>query len=177
MSKKRRVLTEEEQSLWNRIIQKINPLSHEKKYVKVQEPKPKLPLRKKQIPITLENHHPVKSDYSKSTHRIERVRKIKIDARLDLHGMTLKQAEQKLIRFLITCQQNRYLWVLVITGKGKPKTEYDHPLHTSPKSTLRDKVPQWLDDSALRTVVSAYTAAKPQDGGSGALYVRLKKLK
>lgn len=98
------------------------------------------------------------------THKIMRVSKIVIEGRIDLHGLTKDQAQQQVQFFLMNAQIQRKIWVLVITGKGQPEVSV----------TLRGLVPGWLD--AL-PYVSGYAPAKPADGGDGALYVRLKKLR
>lgn len=98
------------------------------------------------------------------TRKIIRVSKIVIEGRIDLHGLTKDQAQQKLQFFLMNAQIQRKNWVLVITGKGRPEVSM----------TLRSLVPGWLDSLPY---VSGYAPAKPVDGGDGALYVRLKKLR
>lgn len=98
------------------------------------------------------------------TRKIMRVTKIVIEGRIDLHGLTKDQAQQKLQFFLMNAQIQRKTWVLVITGKGRPEASL----------TLRSLVPGWLDNLPY---VSGYAPAKPVDGGDGALYVRLKKLR
>ena len=178
MSRKKRDLTEEEKFLWDQIAQKINPLPKNKKRKAPDLITPYLPLRKKPEsfvflqPQTLTQEH-----IASPSHRIQRVRNVKIDGRIDLHGLTLEQARLKLAKFLISCQERRDLWVLVITGKGRQKPNHGESGHVPPKKTLRDQVPLWLEDPVLHSVVSAYATAKTQDGGNGALYVRLKRLK
>jgi DNA-nicking Smr family endonuclease len=177
MSRKRRNLTDEEQSLWNRVAQKVKPLPKDQKRITSEPPSPYRPLRKKPaFSLPAEEHSSSKSQHSQTNHRIQRVRKVEIEARLDLHGLTFEQARLRLAKFLIKAQENRYLWVLVITGKGKQRLVTEDYNETPPRRTLRDHVPRWLEEPFLHTVVSAYTTAKPQDGGSGALYVRLKRL-
>lgn len=178
MSRKPRNLTDEEQSLWDRVSQKIKPLSAEKKRVSRKPSASHPPLRKNpSLTIPPEALSSLKSHNHETSHRIQRIRKVQIDARLDLHGLKIEQARVKLAKFLISCQQNRCLWVLIITGKGKPKPQDEEPYHAPVRKTLREQVPQWLEEPFLHPVVSAYTTAKPQDGGSGALYVRLKRMK
>lgn len=98
------------------------------------------------------------------TRKIMRVTKVVIEGRIDLHGFTKDQAQQKLQFFLLNAQIQRKTWVLVITGKGRPEISL----------TLCSLVPKWLDNFPY---VSGYAPAKPADGGNGALYVRLKKLR
>jgi DNA-nicking Smr family endonuclease len=40
---------------------------------------------------------------------------------------------------------------------------------------LKSAVPRWLHEPALRPHVLAVTLARPRDGGSGALYLLLRK--
>jgi DNA-nicking Smr family endonuclease len=52
----------------------------------------------------------------------------------------------------------------VVTGKG---------LETG--GTLRHMVPRWLNEEPNRARVLAYSPAQPRHGGSGALYVLLRR--
>ncbi|MEX2479605.1 MAG: Smr/MutS family protein [Gammaproteobacteria bacterium] len=86
-----------------------------------------------------------------------------LEGELDLHGLTVVQARQRLADFLaLTCGQ-RQRCVRVIHGKG----------FSSPgmRPVLKPQVRHWLrqDDRVL-----AYTTAAANDGGSGALYVLLR---
>ncbi|MBM3468326.1 MAG: hypothetical protein FJX71_02695 [Alphaproteobacteria bacterium] len=185
MTRKRRELSDEEQSLWNLVARKIRPLLKHKKPASPPNPnrEHKPPIRAKKL------KHPISSillsepseGYSKKsskghlTRRTSHTKKISFQDRLDLHGLTLKEAQIHLKSFLIACQRHGYLWVLVITGKGRHqrKSESAHTHHSL--KTLQNCVPEWLDDPRYAPLVAAYGTAKPQDGGSGALYVRLKK--
>ncbi len=106
---------------------------------------------------------------------------IAIDARIDLHGMRQDEAHRVLRQFLISSRAQGCRWVLVITGKGsRQKQTYgydDRPFDAMPgpePGVLRQRVPQWLGEPDLRTIVVSYTRAGPQHGGSGALYVQLR---
>lgn len=182
MTRKRRDLTDDEQTLWDRITKAVKPLKSEKKHAKAHSPKIKTstcpPLRKQpSFSWPLEEPSRQKQS-SSSTHRIRRVRQVEVRARLDLHGYTHKQARKQLGQFLGRCQGYGYLWVLVITGKGRRHINKEEPYSsTSKRMALQDLVPQWLEEADFRPFVSAYTTAKPQDGGTGALYIRLKRLR
>lgn len=181
MTRKRRDLSEDEKTLWNHVAKKVVPLKAEKKCVTPSSPKIKAPVRPPLREEPSFAQAPEGSSVHKkppsSTHHIRRVRQVEIQARLDLHGYTREQARNQLGKFLTRCQGNGYLWVLVITGKGQRNLSGDEPYASTPRATLRNLVPQWLEEADFRSIVSAYTAAKPQDGGAGALYVRLKRLK
>lgn len=89
---------------------------------------------------------------------------VKIDARLDLHGFNAAQAQRKLTQFLSQARQSGYRCILVITGKG-----------VRGEGVLRSSVPDWLKRQPLCDLVLAMAQAKPSDGGSGALYVLLRR--
>ncbi|MDP6351169.1 MAG: Smr/MutS family protein [Alphaproteobacteria bacterium] len=92
---------------------------------------------------------------------------IAVDDVLDLHGMTQDMAHGALGRRLAAAQASGQRCVLVITGKG---TRPD-----GATGVLRTMVPRWLDEAPNRARVLAIHAAQPRDGGSGALYVLLRK--
>lgn len=100
----------------------------------------------------------------KSTRRRFAQGQMAIDSRLDLHGLTALQAERRLASFIDTAVRLEYRCVLVITGKGADGT-----------GVLRRLVPQWLKSSPLAPRVLAISAARPGDGGEGALYVLLRR--
>lgn len=100
-----------------------------------------------------------------------------VDAVLDLHGMRQHEAHERLRRFLHQSQFNHARLVLVVTGKGSsPSKSHDHTAgERHGKGVLRRLVPDWLKMPDLRPVVMGFEEAAPHQGGSGALYVRLRK--
>ena len=92
--------------------------------------------------------------------------KLPVEARLDLHGRTQVQAERALARFLADAQAAGLRNVLLITGKGGPGG-----------GVLRREVPRWLNQPPNRDRVVAITPAQPKDGGEGAFYLRIKRLR
>ena len=94
---------------------------------------------------------------------------MEIDACIDLHGMTQDQAHSALQKFIASSQDAGRRCALVITGKG-----YGPP---GGIGVLKQAVPRWLNEQPNRSRVLSFTHARPQDGGTGALYVYLKRLK
>lgn len=91
--------------------------------------------------------------------------RMEIDGRLDLHGMTQAEAHDALAVFLDRAEARGWRCVLVITGKG-----------TRPGGgVLRDAVPRWLNLPSHRARILSFGAARPKDGGDGALYVLLRR--
>ncbi len=100
-----------------------------------------------------------------------------IDARLDLHGMRQQDAYLALRRFLATCQASGFRHVLIITGKGESLSrEENRDFWTSEqRGVLRRLVPHWLAEPGMRLHVVSYTESALKHGGSGALYVTIRK--
>jgi len=87
-----------------------------------------------------------------------------IEAELDLHGLIVPEAREALSRFLRDCTLGGKRCVRVIHGKG---------LGAAGKlPVLKIKVNGWLRQ---KDCVLAFSSARPQDGGTGAVYVLLKK--
>jgi DNA-nicking Smr family endonuclease len=102
--------------------------------------------------------------------------RLRIDARLDLHGLRKSDAHAALRRFLRHCQAEGHRHVLVITGKGNAGAESERDFwQGEERGVLRRLVPHWLTDSECRSFVVSFTEAGPRHGGSGALYVTIRK--
>jgi DNA-nicking Smr family endonuclease len=111
-----------------------------------------------------------------------RMRKIatgrhEIEARLDLHGLRQSDAHRRLARFLHEAQGAGLSMVLVITGKGSARKSGHavDPYAREEPGIIRRAVPLWLDEPGLRALVVSCTPAHPRHGGSGALYVHIRK--
>ena len=89
-----------------------------------------------------------------------------IEGMLDLHGLTQEEAHRQLDGFLALSANAGRRCVLVITGKG---------VWRSDPGILREMVPRWLNETPNRARVLAIAAAQPRHGGSGALYILLKR--
>jgi DNA-nicking Smr family endonuclease len=106
----------------------------------------------------------------------ERLRKgqMAIEARLDLHGMTQDQAKAALISFIEGASHSGKRCVLVITGKGRTKAKSDEWWENQP-GILKQRVPQWFEESSIKPLILKAVPAKQKDGGDGALYVYLRR--
>lgn len=100
-----------------------------------------------------------------------------IDARLDLHGLRQQDAYFALRQFLARSQAAGHRHVLIITGKGeKAGAEYERDYWMSEqRGVLRRLVPQWLSEPDFRAMVVSYAESALKHGGSGALYVTLRR--
>jgi DNA-nicking Smr family endonuclease len=99
--------------------------------------------------------------------RADRLRRgqLAIEARIDLHGMTQAGAHARLAQFIGGAVAGGKRCVLVVTGIGRGES----------RGVLRDAVPRWLNEPALRPHVLGFDHAQLKDGGLGALYVLLRR--
>lgn len=87
-----------------------------------------------------------------------------VEATLDLHGLTAAEANDELYRFVQHSQTLGRQAVRVVHGKGHGSKE-QQPI-------LKAKINQWLREFP---VVLAFCSSRPQDGGTGAVDVLLRK--
>lgn len=84
---------------------------------------------------------------------------------LDLHGLTVAEARKELQAFLGECEAVGLRHIIIVHGKG---------FRSKDKPVIKPMVNRWL--RAVDNVL-AFHSAQPKDGGSGAIYVLLKKSK
>jgi DNA-nicking Smr family endonuclease len=87
-------------------------------------------------------------------------------SRLDMHRMSVDVARREIFDFIEESCQFGLRCVLVIHGKGDSKPERER------SSILKGCVDRWLRE--LEPVL-AFHSAQPQHGGTGAVYVLLRK--
>jgi DNA-nicking Smr family endonuclease len=107
----------------------------------------------------------------------ERLRKglIEPEARIDLHGMTQVAAHRTLFTWLTNAHRSGHRLVLVVTGKGNPKSDENATWMDSPHGVLKRMVPRWLNEPELAALIATVRPAHVKHGGDGALCVYLRK--
>ncbi len=98
--------------------------------------------------------------------------KLRPEARIDLHGMTLAEAHPALVAFILASRAMGRRLVLVITGKGRLSDDLA-PMPAR-AGRLRHDVPRWLMLPPLAGAVLQIAPAHRRHGGEGALYVYLR---
>ena len=93
-----------------------------------------------------------------------RAGEFKIDYRLDLHGMTLTEAYERLKNLFEFAESRNLRCLLIITGKG---------LHSKDK-TIKTSITDWFAEPYFSNRIIKYVDAHKKHGGSGALYVLLR---
>jgi DNA-nicking Smr family endonuclease len=83
---------------------------------------------------------------------------------LDLHGLTIQQAKKRLLYFLESALQVESSCVCVIHGKGHRSANQE--------PVIKRQTNHWLKQHSR---VLAFHSAQPKDGGTGAVYVLLRR--
>ena len=88
-------------------------------------------------------------------------------AHLDLHGMISEEARIAVDRFLLDAYHRGHRCVLIVHGRG----------HNSKDQipVLKTRLKVWLARGQWSRLVLAFTSARACDGGTGALYVLLRR--
>jgi DNA-nicking Smr family endonuclease len=186
MTKRRRTrqLSSEERRLWSHVARNVKPMKGKalppepepedetatapapQVSLAAPAPLPPLPAQPKKPAIP-----PLAPVERKTLVALRRGRK-DVDSVIDLHGMRQEEAHFALISFLHRAQSSGCNVVLVITGKGGASSNGGM---FEERGILRRMVPHWLRLPDLRSLVIGFEEASPQHGGSGALYVRLRR--
>ena len=88
----------------------------------------------------------------------------RISDELDLHGSSIKQAKEILVYYLQEAAQFEGCCIRIIHGKGLSSGKQ--------KSVLKTYINHWLSEHER---VLAFHSAKIRDGGTGAVYVLLRR--
>jgi len=102
--------------------------------------------------------------------------KMAVEGRLDLHGLTQTQAHSRLGSFIEGSARAGKRCVLIITGKGAGEGPA-RPGGPTGRGILRQMTPQWLSGPDLAPYIVDFQSSLPRDGGTGAIYVRLRRPK
>ena len=167
---KRSVLTPEDQALFLEAMGGVQPLETRDR-VNVPPPPPS-PVRVVELPpqvkLTIDGDSQRYAARSAGVSHAQiaelRAGKLRAEATLDLHGVTVEPALQQLRKFLADSRTMGRRCVLVVHGKGT------HSEHGAPQ---REAVLVELL-GPLSGLLHAMASAVPSDGGEGATYVMLR---
>ena len=105
-----------------------------------------------------------KEGVQNSVYKKLRMGKYSVEARLDLHRMTVEDARKEVFRFIQDCMKYDLRTVIILHGKGDRNPDK--------KAVLKSYLSKWLPD--LDDVL-AFHSAQNYHGGTGAVYVLLRK--
>lgn len=203
MARRRRDLSPEEKRLWEHVARQAQPL--DRRGGAKPRPAPAAPTPAAEAPPTPETATtpiareprapflpayrppvsapkagapaaPAVGTLERGERRALRRRARDVDAVIDLHGMRQDEAHPALAHFLrMSCAAGRSI-VLVVTGKGGAQGGGGPMMGLADeRGILRRLTPHWLRSPEMRPFVLGFEEAAVHHGGSGALYVRLRR--
>ncbi len=97
---------------------------------------------------------------------------------IDLHGFTLDDANIEIENFINQSYQKGVNKLVVVTGKGLHSQNKNDPYVSRDLSILKYSVPHFVKNNEnLMKKIIEIKDANINDGGSGAFYIYLKKVK
>ena len=173
-----KALTPEDRILWGRVARSVTPMKgrtveHDEpeadefavmlEAAQARKPAPAGPA---QAPAPAREHRPPAHGIDRPTRAKLAKGRLAIEGKVDLHGLTQSEAHALLLSFLHRAYADGRRHVLVVTGKGAS---------LGSDGVLRRAVPGWLATPPFRVLVGAHEPAAARHGGSGALYIRLRR--
>jgi DNA-nicking Smr family endonuclease len=175
-----KLLSEAELALWRQVARTVKPLPG-RDPVAPEEPEPAAAASSKPPDIATAAPapaaaparlaHPPLAPLDRRLRTQLRRGRQGVEAVIDLHGLRQDEAHAALRGFLRQQQARGAKLVLVVTGKG---IAGEFGLGEE-RGVLRRNVPHWLRLPDLRPLVLGFDEAEQRHGGSGALYVRLRR--
>jgi DNA-nicking Smr family endonuclease len=92
--------------------------------------------------------------------------RVQVDETLDLHGLDATAAEHALQQTLQSARETGARCLLVVHGRG---------VHSKEGAVLKEALVDWLAAPPIGHQVMAFASATPEDGGTGATYVLLRR--
>lgn len=183
-----RRLTPEEEELWRRVADTIEPLEPRRKVeptippppvaeapplppkrIKGRVPPPLPPVAPPLAPTRPLDRHGLDGGWDKRLGKGQ----VAPDFTLDLHGANLEGAYQRLEHGLALALAQGARVVLLITGRARPAPG---PMDRgSQRGAIRAKFLDWLVHGSHSSRIAAVRAAHPRHGGAGAVYIILKR--
>jgi DNA-nicking Smr family endonuclease len=174
-------IKDKDRNLFREAVSDVRPIQHKSRVPKNKRRPPPHPLQRQQDeqqvlvdmlsepiePADLETGDELLFSRIGLQHKnLRRLRRgeFSLEAELDLHGLTRLEARQAVVEFLHHCRQHGYRTVRIIHGKGLGSHQK--------RGVLKQSVNHWLRQ---RDEVLAFCSALPRHGGTGALYVMLKR--
>lgn len=180
--RKKRPLTEEERELFESTLGDAKPLDKAQRRPKKQISDP----QNATVPVfTDQSQRPSPSQRKSGIdgNTADRLRRglIEPQARLDLHGLSERDAHRALVTFLHGAAARKLRMVLIVTGKGNQGSsaneegEFDLGLDMRMRGVLRLMTPRWLQEPGLAELIVDVRESHRKHGGAGAIYVYLRK--
>lgn len=164
MSKRGRELGPDEEQLWRKVTEGVQPRTNAKPRAEPPPAKPVKRAGKSAPPAPNASVKPAPPPADRGGEKRVRRGRIDIGATLDLHGHTQASARAALASFLQAAHRRGERTVVVVTGVGR-----------AGEGVLKREFPGWLREPDLRVLVSGFAQAHRSHGGAGAFYVFLRR--
>ncbi len=177
-SRRGKVLSEADIALWRQVARSVTPLPG-KEAIPPEPPAPPAPAAAvPDAPSRAAPPRPAQLPQPPPLAPLERRLRTQlrrgqqsVEAVIDLHGLRQGEAHLALRSFLRREQGRGTKLALIVTGKGAAGDAQ----FGEERGVLRRCVPHWLRLPDLRPLVVGFEEAELRHGGSGALYVRLRR--
>ena len=180
-----RPLTAGEKALWQKFIETVEPLD-QGRVKRIDSLPVQKKLRQPAGPITaatfgspgkavpLKDQQPVPERTGLDSHWDRRIAKgvIQPDITVDLHGYSLSSAHGRLDSALELSIAAGHRAILLITGKARSTEQRERE---GGRGAIRAAISDWLAASRHAPYIAAVRRAHPRHGGSGALYIILRR--
>lgn len=185
-----RGLSPDEAALWRRVAATVTPL-HPKRPVPAPaavtaDPPPPAPLpphkrvkgrvpplRPEPVPVVTPTRPLTAGGLDSSWDRKLTRGPLQPDVTIDLHGLTLATAHDRLNGGIAQALAMGARVILLIAGKHRPVPEND--LRGEKRGAIRAKLLDWLAASPHAGRIASVRPAQPRHGGDGAVYIVLRK--
>ena len=101
-----------------------------------------------------------------------------IEKSIDLHGITLNEANNKIYKFIKYCHENNVKKINVITGKGMRSKNINDPYQSKDLSILKHSVPEYIkgnSDLMNRILKIDFEAVNSSSMGSFDIFLKITK--
>ena len=102
--------------------------------------------------------------------------RIKIDKKIDFHGLSAEEAKQVFLKTISRCFINNFRCILFVTGKGL-FNKYDEPEKKLFYGKIRKNFLEWININEAKIKILSVEKANLKHGGDGAFFVYLRKNK
>ena len=101
-----------------------------------------------------------------------------LERSIDLHGLTLEQANQEISQFIENCYLNKVKKINVITGKGMRSKNINDPYQSSKLSILKYSIPEYIkNNSELMKKIIRIDFESVDSPSKGSFDIILKSIK
>ena len=105
-------------------------------------------------------------------------KKINKEITFDLHGYSLDEANKEIYQLIKNSYDRGISKLVIVTGKGIHSQNEKDPYISKDFGILKNSVPEYIrNNSDIMRMINNLSEANIEDGGSGAFYIFLKKLR